>query len=64
MSPGGFEIFRLCQKITNNIAYFLPRNVDINQVVTLARPGSQVEVEQNFLISKLKIITAYFGNLI
>ncbi|KAF5926263.1 hypothetical protein HPG69_011393 [Diceros bicornis minor] len=26
-----FEIFRLSQKITNNIVYFLPRNADIDQ---------------------------------
>ncbi|XP_054548237.1 trimethylguanosine synthase isoform X2 [Talpa occidentalis] len=32
MSPDGFEIFRLSQKITNNIVYFLPRNADIDQV--------------------------------
>ncbi|XP_070337337.1 trimethylguanosine synthase isoform X2 [Equus asinus] len=31
MSPDGFEIFRLSQKITNNIVYFLPRNADIDQ---------------------------------
>ncbi|XP_045148843.1 trimethylguanosine synthase [Echinops telfairi] len=33
MSPDGFEIFRLSQKITNNIVYFLPRNADIDQRV-------------------------------
>ena len=32
MSPDGFEIFRLSQKITNNIVFFLPRNADIDQV--------------------------------
>ncbi|XP_070248930.1 trimethylguanosine synthase [Myotis yumanensis] len=64
MSPDGFEIFRLSQKITNNIVYFLPRNADIDQVASLAGPGGQVEIEQNFLNNKLKTITAYFGNLI
>ncbi|NWV64056.1 TGS1 synthase, partial [Malurus elegans] len=51
-------------KITNNIVYFLPRNVDINQVASLAGPGGKVEIEQNFLNNKLKTITAYFGDLI
>lgn len=60
----GFEIFRLSQKITNNIVYFLPRNADIDQVASLAGPGGQVEIEQNFLNNKLKTITAYFGDLI
>lgn len=64
MSPDGFEIFRRSQKITNNIVYFLPRNADIDQVASLAGPGGQVEIEQNFLNNKLKTITAYFGDLI
>lgn len=64
MSPDGFKIFRLSQKITNNIVYFLPRNADIDQVASLAGPGGQVEIEQNFLNNKLKTITAYFGDLI
>ncbi|XP_074134611.1 trimethylguanosine synthase isoform X3 [Sminthopsis crassicaudata] len=64
MSPDGFEIFRLSQMITNNIVYFLPRNADIDQVASLAGPGGQVEIEQNFLNNKLKTITAYFGDLI
>ncbi|KAG8520688.1 Trimethylguanosine synthase, partial [Galemys pyrenaicus] len=54
----------LSQKITNNIVYFLPRNADIDQVASLAGPGGQVEIEQNFLNNKLKTITAYFGDLI
>ncbi|XP_043819560.1 trimethylguanosine synthase [Dromiciops gliroides] len=64
MSPDGFEIFRLSQMITNNIVYFLPRNADVDQVASLAGPGGQVEIEQNFLNNKLKTITAYFGDLI
>ncbi|XP_068956047.1 trimethylguanosine synthase [Petaurus breviceps papuanus] len=64
MSPDGFEIFRLSRMITNNIVYFLPRNADIDQVASLAGPGGQVEIEQNFLNNKLKTITAYFGDLI
>ncbi|XP_068381448.1 trimethylguanosine synthase isoform X4 [Eschrichtius robustus] len=64
MSPDGFEIFRLSQKITNNIIYFLPRNANVDQVASLAGPGGQVEIEQNFLNNRLKTITAYFGELI
>ncbi|XP_070798381.1 trimethylguanosine synthase [Pituophis catenifer annectens] len=64
ISPDGFEIFNLSQKITNNIVYFLPRNADIDQVASLAGPGGKVEIEQNFLNNRLKTITAYFGNLI
>ncbi|XP_062986812.1 trimethylguanosine synthase [Elgaria multicarinata webbii] len=64
ISPDGFEIFTLSQKITNNIVYFLPRNADIDQVASLAGPGGKVEIEQNFLNNRLKTITAYFGELI
>ena len=62
--PDGEMIFHLTKCITNNIAYFLPRNVDIEQVLKLAGPQGKVEVEQNVLNSKVKTITAYFGDLI
>ncbi|XP_063779808.1 trimethylguanosine synthase isoform X2 [Pseudophryne corroboree] len=64
MSPDGFEVFRLSQQITENIIYFLPRNTDVEQVASLAGPGGQVEIEQNFLNKKLKTMTVYFGDLI
>ncbi|KAM4687313.1 trimethylguanosine synthase [Discoglossus pictus] len=64
MSPDGFEIFKLSQQITKNIVYFLPRNADVEQVASLAGPGGQVEIEQNFLNNKLKTMTVYFGELI
>uniref|UniRef100_A0A2K5ES20 Trimethylguanosine synthase n=1 Tax=Aotus nancymaae TaxID=37293 RepID=A0A2K5ES20_AOTNA len=63
MSPDGYPL-EVLRKITNNIVYFLPRNADIDQVASLAGPGGQVEIEQNFLNNKLKTITAYFGDLI
>ncbi|XP_072267290.1 trimethylguanosine synthase isoform X2 [Pyxicephalus adspersus] len=36
----------------------------VSQVASLAGPGGQVEVEQNFLNKKLKTLTVYFGDLI
>uniref|UniRef100_A0AAX7UJA0 Trimethylguanosine synthase n=1 Tax=Astatotilapia calliptera TaxID=8154 RepID=A0AAX7UJA0_ASTCA len=71
MEPDGYplmrkwrDIFRLAKLISDNIVYFLPRNVDMDQVASLAGPGGKVEVEQNFLNNKLKTVTAYFGSLI
>ncbi|XP_044150172.1 trimethylguanosine synthase isoform X2 [Bufo gargarizans] len=64
MSPDGFEVFQLSQQITKNIIYFVPRNTDVEQVASLAGPGGQVEIEQNFLNKKLKTMTIYFGDLI
>ncbi|KAG8235796.1 hypothetical protein J437_LFUL015835 [Ladona fulva] len=61
---GGSLIYKLSSSISENIAYFLPRNINTDQVVMLAGPGGQVEIEQNFLGKKLVAITAYFGELI
>lgn len=49
--------------VTENIAYFMPRNVDIEQLSSLAGPGGKMEIEQNFVNRKLKTITAYYGEL-
>uniref|UniRef100_A0A803KES5 Trimethylguanosine synthase n=1 Tax=Xenopus tropicalis TaxID=8364 RepID=A0A803KES5_XENTR len=64
MCLDGFEVFRLSKQLTKNIIYFLPRNTDVEQVASLAGPGGQVEIEQNFLNKKLKTMTVYFGDLI
>lgn len=61
---GGIELFKVSQKISNNIAYFLPKNIDSSQLVKMSGPGSKIEVEQNFIGNKLVAITAYFGNLL
>ncbi|XP_069126871.1 trimethylguanosine synthase-like isoform X2 [Argopecten irradians] len=58
------DIFEVSQKITNNIAFFVPRNSDFEQLTALAGLGGQVEVEQNLLNNKLKTITAYYGDLV
>ncbi|RVE61031.1 hypothetical protein OJAV_G00166750 [Oryzias javanicus] len=64
MEPDGYPIFSRAKQISENIVYFLPRNANMDQVVSLAGSGGLVEVEQNFLNNKLKTVTAYFGNLI
>ena len=62
----GYELFSLTKKhITSNIAYFLPRNTDVNQLIELGgKSDGKVEVEQNYIAEKLKTITAYYGNLV
>ncbi|KAI8499355.1 Trimethylguanosine synthase [Branchiostoma belcheri] len=57
-------IFEKTKHITDNIAYFVPRNADVEQLVSLSGPGGKVEVEQNFLNRKLKTVTAYYGELV
>ena len=61
--PDGEEIFHLAKSITDSIAYFLPRNVDVEQVMRLAGPAGKTEIEQNILNNKVKTVTAYFGEL-
>ena len=64
MTPNGFDIFTAALNISEDVAYFLPRNVDVEEVVGLGIAGASVEIEQNFLNRKVKTVTAYFGNLV
>ncbi|KAL3514487.1 hypothetical protein ACH5RR_027204 [Cinchona calisaya] len=60
----GHSLFNLAKKIAPRVVMFLPRNVDIDQLAELALSASppwSLEVEKNFLNSKLKAITAYFS---
>ncbi|XP_077238196.1 uncharacterized protein LOC143879610 isoform X2 [Tasmannia lanceolata] len=61
----GYSIFQVAQRITPNIIMFLPRNVDLRQVEELSwlsSPPLNIEIEENYIGSYLKGITAYFGN--
>lgn len=75
----GDELFALTAPITPNIAYFLPRNVDVDEVARLAgaldtpaddgvdgarRDREWVEVEEEWVGDKLKAVTAYYGGLV
>lgn len=60
----GVQVFEETKSITENIAYFMPRNADVEQLSLLASPNGNVEIEQNFLNKKLKTITAYYGGLV
>nr|CAD7572443.1 unnamed protein product [Timema californicum] len=61
---GGTTLYQHVKKITENIAYYVPRNINVDQLVLLAGPGGEVEIEQNFLDKKLVALTAYYGELI
>ncbi|KAK3090023.1 hypothetical protein FSP39_008599 [Pinctada imbricata] len=58
------KIFEATKQITEDIAFFVPRNANVEQLTSLAGPGKSVEIEQNLLNSKLKTITAYYGGLV
>lgn len=60
----GIKIFDAALNVTENIAYFVPKNTNVDQLISLAGPGGQVEIEQNILNTKVKTVTAYFGDLV
>ncbi|KAF7730799.1 Trimethylguanosine synthase [Apophysomyces ossiformis] len=65
MIPGdGLRIYQLAKNITHNVAYFVPRNTDPEQLAWLAGPGQTAEIEQNYLRGYLKALTAYYGDLV
>ena len=60
----GLKIFEAALEITDNIAYYVPKNTNLDQLISLAGDGGHVEIEQNILNTKVKAVTAYFGDLI
>ena len=70
----GSELFKLAEHITPNIAYYLPRNTNLQEISDLATnvEGSvskgkgkarMVEVEEEWMGEKLKALTCYFGGV-
>lgn len=67
----GAELFKIARGITNNIAYFLPRTTSLQEISRLVSPqgasttaSERVEVEEEWMGSKLKALTCYFGGLV
>lgn len=67
----GDELFALARTLTPHIAYYLPRNTDVDQIAALvAKDGTvgeaqeKVEIEEEWMGSKLKALTCYFGGLV
>ncbi|KAF8075334.1 RNA cap guanine-N2 methyltransferase-domain-containing protein [Lyophyllum atratum] len=75
----GAELFRLTRQITPNVAYFLPRNTRLDEISNLLEDPADpeagsgvskegglehVEVEEEWMGSKLKALTCYFGGLV
>ena len=45
-------MFRTARRVTANIAYFVPRNTNVDQLASLGGRGERLEVEQNILTRK------------
>ncbi|KAH7903583.1 RNA cap guanine-N2 methyltransferase-domain-containing protein [Hygrophoropsis aurantiaca] len=72
----GAQLFHLSRKITSNVAYYLPRHTNLEEISSLltSSPGTDasntevdppqmVEVEEEWMGLKLKALTCYFGGL-
>ncbi|KAJ8665337.1 hypothetical protein QAD02_006999 [Eretmocerus hayati] len=60
---GGTKLLEVSKSLSQNIAYYLPKNINTLQLAVAAGPGSKVELEQNYLGNQLVAVTAYFGEL-
>ncbi|KAJ7626365.1 RNA cap guanine-N2 methyltransferase-domain-containing protein [Mycena polygramma] len=67
----GADLFHLTRRITRNVAYYLPRNTGLGEIGALLTDPTvgtedkreMVEVEEEWMGSKLKALTCYFGGL-
>ncbi|KAH0836894.1 RNA cap guanine-N2 methyltransferase-domain-containing protein [Lanmaoa asiatica] len=69
----GADLFRLTREITRNVAYFVPRNTSLDEISGLLTDrapslldqdsAEMVEVEEEWMGTKLKALTCYFGGL-
>jgi trimethylguanosine synthase len=72
------ELFRLARLLTPNVAFYVPRNTVLEDIPALlpasvlangdgdedgATGTEQVEVEEEWMGTKLKALTCYFGGL-
>lgn len=64
MELDGYEIFHTAKRISPNIVYYLPKETLVEQLIELAGPNGQVELEQAVLNKKIKVLNAYYGQLV
>ena len=64
MPVNGTEAFAAASRITNQICYFLPKNVDQEQLRDLAGEGNVCEMESVIQEGHLKAYCFYFGKLV
>ena len=61
MQLPGSLIYEKARQVTENIIYFMPRNVNIDQMAALST--EQCHVEKQYLNEKLKCISVYYGRM-
>lgn len=60
----GVCVFEKIKFVIENIVYFMFCNVDIEQLFFFVGFGGKMEIEQNFVNRKLKMIIVYYGELV
>ncbi|XP_059481569.1 uncharacterized protein LOC132200254 [Neocloeon triangulifer] len=60
----GKDLYKTARRVSENVVMYLPRNTNTQQMLSLAGPGSYVEIEQSVLRKKVVAITVYFGELV
>lgn len=64
MTPDGNLVFEMAKQITSNIAFYVPRNSDEDDLMKLAGDGGFVDIEENCCNGKVRAKTAYYGDLV
>lgn len=69
----GADLFHLTRRISHNVAYYVPRNMSLDEISALLTNGTSsssdqdsaemVEVEEEWMGTKLKALTCFFGGL-
>ncbi|KAI9998774.1 hypothetical protein PInf_003364 [Phytophthora infestans] len=59
----GMDLFARARQVSKNIAYYLPRGTPTKDLEALT-PDEPVECEKIFLNKQLKVVTAYYGDLV
>ena len=61
-SMDGFKVFSIAKSVTPNLAFFVPKNTNLQQLKYLSgRAGGKVNVAKIVMNKKTKVMTAYYG---
>jgi trimethylguanosine synthase len=64
MPIDGKQLFEISSQITDNIVYFVPRNIIHDQFIELAGLNRVCEMEKTFLDNRVKCWTIYYGDYV
>ena len=61
-SMDGFKVFSIAKSVTPNLAFFVPKNTNLQQLQQLlGTAGGKVDVDKIAMNKKTKVMTAYYG---